>query len=86
MTQDSYLAAEFSDDLLTIQQLRSENADVDDICKDLEILGRELAVFSKPERQLYRRGYLDIKESYLALRQELTEILKKQGGTCAGDS
>lgn len=86
MTHVSYLAAEFSDHLLTIQQLRSENADVDEICKDLEILGQELAGFSKPERQRYRRGYLDIKESYLALRQELSEILKSNAASRAGDS
>lgn len=77
MTQDSCLAAEFSKNLPTLLKLRSENADVDEICTDLELLGQELAQFSKPERQQYRRGYLDAKESYLALRQELTEILQR---------
>ncbi|MGR3663063.1 MAG: hypothetical protein ACU0CA_18060 [Paracoccaceae bacterium] len=76
MTQDSCLTAEFSENLPTLLKLRSENADVDDICTDLELLGQELAQFSKPERQRYRRGYLDAKESYLALRQELTKILQ----------
>lgn len=36
MKQDNTLAADFSGDLQTIQKLRSENAVVDEICKDLE--------------------------------------------------
>lgn len=81
MTQDSCLAAEFSEDLPTLLKLCSENTDVDEICTDLELLGQELAQFSKPERLQYRRGYLDAKESYLALRQELIEILQSTTGT-----
>jgi uncharacterized protein YdcH (DUF465 family) len=77
MTQVSYITAEFPGDLLAIQRLRSEDSAFSEICDDLELLGRDLALFSDNESLPKQGAYFDILESILALRQELVEFLQR---------
>ena len=75
MTQASYIAAEFPIDFLAIQRLRLEDSVFAEICEDLELMGRDLALFSEAERLGDRGAYSDIQESIHALRNEFVEYL-----------
>lgn len=79
MTQESYIASEFPGDLPAIQRLRSENSVFDEICDDLELLGRDRALFSDEERLPKQGAYLDVLESIQALREEIVEYLHTNG-------
>jgi hypothetical protein len=83
MTQESGIASEFPGDLPAIQRLRSEDPVFAEICDDLELLGRDLALFSEEERLRKQGAYLDIQESIQALRQELIEILRRRSNSAA---
>ena len=78
MEQHSYVISEFPDDAQTIQRLRPVNSVFDEICEDLELLGRDLARFSEEDRLMNQGEYLDARESYQALCQELAEILRRE--------
>lgn len=82
MTQN-YLATEFPDDLPAIQRLRSEHPVFDEICGDLELLGRDIGRFSDVEKTLEQGLYLDCLESARALRREISEILQSQDNSGA---
>lgn len=85
MKTKSYIAAEFPDDLTAIQRLRSENMAFGEICDDLELLGRDLALFSKAEKLRNTGACLDVQESYQALRQELAELLLRNAKSAADE-
>lgn len=86
MTQKDYLAVEFPDDLPAIQRLRSEDQVFDEICEDLELLGRDIALFSEEEIASENGLHLDYLESAQALRQEIVEILHSKGNSAADGS
>ncbi len=83
MTKDSYVASEFPGDLPAIQRLRAEDSVFAEICDDLELLGRDLALFSEKESLRKQGAYLDIQESIQALRQEITETLRLRSNSAA---
>jgi hypothetical protein len=76
MTQDSCIGTEFPGEVLAIQRLRSDNSVFNEICEDFEMMGQELAGFSKGERLRNPDIYLDLQESYQALHQELVAVLR----------
>jgi uncharacterized protein YdcH (DUF465 family) len=85
MTRQSYIETEFPNDLSAIQKLRSENSVFAEICDDLELMGRDLALFSDDESLPEQGVYLDILESIQALRQELAELLQRHVKSAAGE-
>ncbi len=85
MTQESYIASEFPDDLLTIQRLRLKDSVFAEICEDLELMGRDIALFSKAERLGNQGAYPDILESIQALREEIVEFLQRNGKPAVDD-
>lgn len=84
MTQENYITTEFPNELLAIQRLRLANSVFDEICDDLELMGRDLALFSEEERLRNHGTYLDVQESYQALRIELAEFLRRRGHATGG--
>ena len=84
MTQENYITTEFPNDLVAIQKLRLVNSVFDEICEDLELMGRDLALFSEGERLQNHGAYLDVQESYQALRNELVEFLRRTGHATSG--
>jgi len=85
MIQESYIAAEFPGDLPAIQRLRSENSVFDEICDDLELLGRDLALISEEESPEKQGVYRDVLESFQALREEIVEFLHCKSNPVARD-
>ena len=86
MTHKNYLAAEFPDDLPALQRLRLEDQVFDEICEDLELLDRDISLFSEEEIASGNGLYLDYQESAQALRQEIVEILHSKGNFVADGS
>ena len=85
MTQASNIAAEFPNDLPAIQRLRSENSVFDEICNDLELLGRDLDLFSEKESLGKQGEYRDVLDSFQALREEIVEFLHTNANPAARD-
>lgn len=77
MAQESYISAQFPDELQAIRRLCSENPVFNEICDDLDLLGRDIALFSGEQRLSEQGAYLDILESIQALRHELFEFLQR---------
>ena len=77
MAQESYISAQFPDELQAIRRLRSENPVFNEICDDLDLLGRDIALFSGEQRLSEQGAYLDILESIQALHHELVEFLQR---------
>ena len=85
MTQEGYITVEFAGELQAIKRLRSENSVFDEICKDLDLLSRDLATFSEEESLGKQGAYSDVLESIQALHQELVVFLKREGSPVARD-
>lgn len=78
MTQTSCIATEFPAELSAIKSLRSQSVVFNEICDDLELLGRDIALFSGLSvnvRNQKQDEYRDTQLSYQALRQEISEFL-----------
>ena len=84
MTQENYITTEFPNDLRAIQKLRLANSVFSEICDDLELMGRDLALFTEEERLGNHGTYLDVQESYQALRTELAEFLRRTSHATVG--
>ncbi|MBV1895942.1 MAG: hypothetical protein KUG70_05745 [Rhodobacteraceae bacterium] len=84
MAQDSDIAADFPDDIVAIRKLRLANLVFNEVCEDLELMSRDLALFSEEERRQKQGRYLDVHESYQALREELVEFLRREKVTTDG--
>lgn len=86
MARENLFAAEFPDDLATIQKLRSEDTTFAEICEDFELLTRELTLICGDKSPQTQGVCLDLAESLYALRQELAEILSRQRNSTTGGS
>lgn len=81
MRQHSNVFTEFPDDLKAIRKLRSMDLVFNEICEDLEVMGQEIALLTEEQRLSTQGVFLDVNDSYRALRQELAEYLRKKGNT-----
>lgn len=75
MSHSHNIPAEFPDDLFVIKKLRSVDFNFNEICEDLELLGRDLAEMTREKSERTHQFYTDTQESYQALRQEIVDYL-----------